>query len=63
MTSRWKRFYEKQMKDAELRGLVDREAERISDVTKWFAELDRLGGDPLLKEGRKQPRMPRRKNI
>jgi hypothetical protein len=63
MTNRWKQFYEKQIKDAELRSLVDGKVEQISDVTQWFAEPDRLGGDRLLKEGRKQPRMPRRMNI
>jgi len=33
----------------------------ISDPKEWFAAMDRLGGDALLKEGRKQPRAPRRK--
>src|SRR5215467_2256522 len=27
------------------------------DTEKWFAAMDRLGGDPLLKNGRKQPRI------
>ena len=33
----------------------------IADTAKWFAAMDRLGGDPLLKKGRKQPPAPRRK--
>ena len=33
----------------------------VTDVKEWFAAMDRIGGDPLLKEGRKQPRTPRRK--
>jgi len=33
----------------------------IADVAKWFAAMDRLGGDSLLKKGRKQPPAPRRK--
>ena len=33
----------------------------VSDTAKWFAAMDRLGGDPLLKKGRKQPPAPRRK--
>jgi len=33
----------------------------IRDTAKWFAAMDRLGGDPLLKKGRKQPPAPRRK--
>jgi len=33
----------------------------ITDPEEWFAAMDRLGGDPLLKGGRKQPRAPRRK--
>jgi len=33
----------------------------ISDVKEWFAAMDRAGGDPLFKDGRKQPRAPRRK--
>jgi len=32
----------------------------ISDPKEWFAAMDRQGGDPLLKGGRKQPRAPRR---
>jgi len=32
----------------------------ISDVRKWFAELDRLNIKPLLKKGRRQPVAPRR---
>jgi antitoxin VapB len=31
------------------------------DVQKWFAELDRIGGEPLLVKERKQPKTPRRK--
>lgn len=33
----------------------------ISDVPKWFAELDRLNSEPFMKEGRNQPATPRRK--
>jgi antitoxin VapB len=33
----------------------------IADTRKWFAELDRLNSEPFMKEGRKQPRAPRRK--
>ena len=33
----------------------------ITDVKEWFAAMDRLGGDPLLKGGRKQLRAPKRK--
>jgi hypothetical protein len=33
----------------------------ISDPKEWFAAMDRIGGDPLLKGGRNQPRAPRRK--
>jgi antitoxin VapB len=32
----------------------------ISDVRKWFVELDRLSVEPLLKKGRRQPVVPRR---
>ena len=33
----------------------------ITDAKEWFAAMDRIGGDPLFKGGRKQPRAPRRK--
>ena len=33
----------------------------ITDVKEWFAAMDRLGGDDLLKGSRKQPRPQRRK--
>lgn len=33
----------------------------IPDTATWFAELDRLNTQPFLKNGRKQPRAPRRK--
>jgi antitoxin VapB len=33
----------------------------FSDAKEWFAAMDRLGADPLLKGGRKQPRPQRRK--
>lgn len=33
----------------------------ITDPKEWFAAMDRLGGDELLKGGRKQPRAQRRK--
>lgn len=34
----------------------------IPDAPKWFAELDRAGaGEAFMKDGRKQPRAPRRK--
>ncbi len=32
----------------------------ISDVRKWFAELDRVSSEPFMKKGRKQPGAPRR---
>ena len=32
-----------------------------ADVQTWFAELDGIGGEPLLVKGRKQPKAPRRK--
>ncbi len=32
----------------------------ISDVRKWFAELDRLNSAPFMSKGRSQPRAPRR---
>ena len=32
----------------------------ISDIRKWFAELDRLNFEPFMKKGRKQPAAPRR---
>ena len=33
----------------------------ISEPKEWFAEMDKIGGDPLLKNGRKQSPAPRRK--
>lgn len=33
----------------------------ISDTATWFAELDRLNTGSFMKDGRKQPKMPRRK--
>ena len=33
----------------------------IADSKEWFAAMDRIGGDPLFKAGRKQPRAARRK--
>ena len=33
----------------------------ITDVKAWFAAMDRIGGDDLFKDGRKQPRPQRRK--
>lgn len=33
----------------------------ISDTAKWFAAMDEIGGDALLKKGRKQPPAQRRK--
>lgn len=33
----------------------------IADVSKWFAEIDRVKGEPLMPGGRKQPKTPRRK--
>ena len=32
----------------------------ITDVKEWFAAMDRRRGDPFLKEGRKQPKTPKR---
>lgn len=33
----------------------------IPDAKKWLAELERLNTEPFMKEGRKQPKTPRRK--
>lgn len=33
----------------------------IADATKWFAEMDQLGKEPFMKNGRNQPRTPRRR--
>ena len=33
----------------------------ISDVRKWFAELDRLNTEPFFVGGRNQPKAPRRR--
>ncbi|MBI1874247.1 MAG: AbrB/MazE/SpoVT family DNA-binding domain-containing protein [Acidobacteria bacterium] len=30
----------------------------FADVTDWFAELDRFGAEPLMADGRRQPRTP-----
>jgi antitoxin VapB len=32
-----------------------------ADTKEWFAAMDRMGGDPLLRKGRQQPRAQRRK--
>jgi antitoxin VapB len=32
----------------------------ITDVRRWFAELDRLHLEPFMKKGRRQPVTPRR---
>lgn len=32
-----------------------------TDPAAWFAEMDKIGSEPLLKAGRKQPKAPRRK--
>lgn len=32
----------------------------FTDVSQWFAELDRFGGEPFMVEGRQQPVTPRR---
>ena len=32
----------------------------ISDVSKWFAEMDRFKGESLSAKGRRQPKTPRR---
>ena len=34
--------------------------DELPDTAEWFAAMDRVGGDKLLKDGRKQPRTPRR---
>jgi antitoxin VapB len=33
----------------------------FSDTATWFAELDRLNTEPFFKNGRKQPKTPRRR--
>ena len=32
----------------------------FANVADWFAELDRLGGEPFMVDGRHQPRTPER---
>jgi len=32
----------------------------ITDVRRWFSELDRLNFEPFMKKGRRQPLTPRR---
>jgi len=32
----------------------------VTDASVWFAELDRLSGEPFMPEGRQQPPTPRR---
>lgn len=32
----------------------------FADVSEWFAELDRLGPEPFMAEGRRQPSTPER---
>lgn len=32
----------------------------FANVADWFAELDRLGGEPVVVDGRHQPRSPKR---
>jgi antitoxin VapB len=32
----------------------------FTDVSAWFAELDRFASEPFMPEGRKQPRTPKR---
>jgi len=32
----------------------------FTDVSAWFAELDRLAAEPFMPEGRQQPLTPRR---
>ena len=33
----------------------------FTDVAAWFAELDRLAGEPFMPKGRQQPPTPRRR--
>ena len=33
----------------------------ISDVSKWFTEMDRFRSEPFLEKGRRQPGPPRRR--
>jgi antitoxin VapB len=33
----------------------------VPDLDAWFAEMDALSSEPLLKDGRKQPPAPQRK--
>lgn len=32
----------------------------FTDVDAWFAELDRLAGEPFMRDGRQQPATPKR---
>ena len=32
----------------------------IPEVEKWFAELDKIGEEPFMAKGRKQPKTPQR---
>jgi len=32
----------------------------VTDTKKWFAEMDRIAGEPFMVKGRKQPKTPRR---
>lgn len=35
----------------------------VTDVDAWFAEIDRVGDAPFMKDGRRQPPMPKPKDL
>jgi antitoxin VapB len=35
----------------------------VTDIESWFAELDRFAGVPFMEEGRRQPPMPKPKDL
>jgi len=35
----------------------------VTDIKAWFAELDRFADVPFMEEGRKQPAMPKAKDL
>ena len=35
----------------------------FADVNEWFSALDRLGAEPFMREGRRQPPTPEREDL